>query len=210
VVEEAPAPSISERMRRALHDSAVRFAKSIAYENLGTVEFIVDADSEEFFFLEVNCRIQVEHPVTEALTGRDLVAMQLRIAAGEPLGLEQRDVTLTGHAVQARLNAEDVAHAFTPSPGTLSLFSIPERDGLRVDTYCLAGASVPPFYDSLLAKLIAHGPDREAAIATLTDALDDTDIEGVETNRTLLITVLGHPDFRAARVSTDWLTRVLA
>jgi acetyl-CoA carboxylase biotin carboxylase subunit len=210
VIEEAPAPSISDPTRHALHQAAVRFARSINYTNLGTVEFVVDADTEEFFFLEVNCRIQVEHPVTEAVTGHDLVAMQLRIADGRRLGLEQRDVALTGHAIEARLNAEDVAHAFRPSPGTLSLFSIPGLDGLRVDTHCRPGASVPPFYDSLLAKLIAHGSDRQAAIDTLINALDDTDVEGVETNRALLISVLGHPDFRGARVTTDWLTRVLA
>jgi acetyl-CoA carboxylase, biotin carboxylase subunit len=210
VIEEAPAPTLTDATREALRAAGVTFARAINYRNLGTVEFIVDAGTEEFFFLEINCRIQVEHPVTEAVTGRDLVALQLQIADGEPLGFGQDDVSLNGHAIEARLNAEDVTHDFRPSPGTLSLFSVPERPGLRTDTHCRPGAKVPPYYDSLLAKLIAHGPDRDAAIATLLEALEEVDVEGVETNRALLVSVLGHPDFRAATVTTDWLMKVLA
>jgi acetyl-CoA carboxylase biotin carboxylase subunit len=210
VVEEAPAPGLDPPLRAAITEAAVHLGEALGYRNLGTVEFILDVQSGDFYFLEINCRIQVEHPVTEAVSGRDLVALQLRIADGRPLGFAQRDVSLSGHAIECRLNAEDVAHGFRPSPGTLSLFSIPERPSLRVDTHCYTGAVVPPFYDSLLAKLIAHGPDRDAAIDTLLDVLEDVDVEGVETNRTLLLSVLGHPDFRRVAVSTDWLERALA
>jgi acetyl-CoA carboxylase biotin carboxylase subunit len=209
VIEEAPAPLLEPAARDAMHDDALRFARAIGYRNLGTVEFVVDSESGEHYFLEINCRIQVEHPVTEAVTGRDLVALQLQIATGEPLGFAQADVALDGHAVECRLNAEDVARGFMPSPGTLSLFSIPELPRLRVDTHCFPGAVIPPYYDSLMAKLIAHGADRDAAIDTLIEALEDLDVEGVETNRTLLISVLGHDDFRRGAVSTDWLERAI-
>jgi len=210
IVEESPAPALSVHTRDALHGAAVAFARAIGYRNLGTVEFVVDAVTEEFFFLEINCRIQVEHPVSEAVTGRDLVALQLQIADGRPLGFAQEDVSVAGHAIECRLNAEDVTQGFQPSPGTLTLFSVPQHRGLRVDTHCQPGAVVPPYYDSLLAKLIAHAPDRDGAIAILLDALEDVDVEGVETNRTLLLGVLGHPDFAAAKVTTDWLERALA
>ena len=199
----------SARVRRSTPRRST-FARAIGYRNLGTVEFILDSDTDEFFFLEINCRIQVEHPVTEAITGRDLVALQLQIADGQPLGFTQDEVLLDGHAIECRLNAEDVTQDFMPSPGMLTLFAIPQRPELRVDTHCYAGAVVPPYYDSLLAKLIAHAPDRDAAIGSMLDALEDVDVEGVETNRALLISVLGHPDFRAGAVSTDWLERVVA
>jgi acetyl-CoA carboxylase, biotin carboxylase subunit len=209
VIEEAPAPALEPGARAAIHDAAVRFATAIGYRNLGTVEFVVDADTGEHYFLEINCRIQVEHPVTEAVTDRDLVALQLNIADGEPLGFGQDDVSLQGHAVECRLNAEDVARGFLPTPGTLSLFSVPELPGLRVDTHCQAGVAIPPYYDSLMAKLIAHGADRDAALDVLVEALEDLDVEGVETNRTLLISVLGHNDFRRGAVTTDWLERAI-
>ena len=210
VVEEAPAPALSPDTRAQLQESAVAFAQRIGYRNLGTAEFVIDAGSGAAYFLEVNCRIQVEHPVTEAVTGLDLVAMQLRIADGERLEIDQDDVRVDGHAIECRLNAEDPAHGMRPSPGTITLFAVPQRHGLRVDTHCQAGAVVPPYYDSLLAKLIAHGEDRAHAIHVLLDALEDLDVDGVETNRTLLIGVLGHPDFRDGAVTTTWLEHVLA
>jgi acetyl-CoA carboxylase, biotin carboxylase subunit len=209
LIEEAPAPALDPVARDAIRDAAVRFARAIGYRNLGTVEFVVDSDTGEAYFLEVNCRIQVEHPVTEAVTGRDLVALQLRVADGRALGFTQDEVTLDGHAVECRLNAEDVTRGFMPSPGTLSLFCVPDLPGLRVDTHCHAGALIPPYYDSLMAKLIAHGADRDAALDVLIDALEDLDVEGVETNRTLLISVLGHDDFRRGAVTTDWLARAI-
>jgi acetyl-CoA carboxylase biotin carboxylase subunit len=210
VLEEAAAPGLTADTREALRAAAVAFAQAIGYRNLGTVEFVLDADSGQFSFLEINCRIQVEHPVTEAVTGCDLVAMQLQIADGEPLAFSQDEVRFDGHAVECRLNAEDVAHGYVPTPGTLSLFSVPELKGLRVDTHCEAGTVVPPYYDSLLGKLIGHAPNRDAAIDLLLEALEEVDVDGVETNRMLLISVLGHPDFRAGAVSTDWLERAMA
>jgi acetyl-CoA carboxylase biotin carboxylase subunit len=209
LIEEAPAPLLEPETREAICAAAVRFATAIGYRNLGTVEFVLDADTGKHYFLEINCRIQVEHPVTEAVTGRDLVALQLHVADGDPLGFTQDDVHLDGHAVECRLNAEDVAHNFMPSPGTLSLFAVPESPQLRVDTHLCAGAVIPPYYDSLMAKLIAHAEDREGAIDVLLEALEDLDVEGVETNRALLISVLGHEQFRIGGVTTDWLARAI-
>jgi acetyl-CoA carboxylase biotin carboxylase subunit len=209
LIEEAPAPALDPAVRDGIRDAAVRLARSIGYRNLGTVEFVVDSETGEHYFLEINCRIQVEHPVTEAVTGRDLVALQLHIANRSPLGFTQEEVVLDGHAVECRLNAEDVARGFMPSPGTLSLFWVPELSGLRVDTHCYPGAVVSPYYDSLMAKLIAHAADRDAALDVLMEALEDLDVEGVETNRTLLISVLGHDDFRRGAVTTDWLERAI-
>jgi acetyl-CoA carboxylase biotin carboxylase subunit len=205
VIEEAPAPSITPAQRDALTSAAVAFARAIGYVNLGTVEFMVDARSGEFFFLECNCRIQVEHPVTEEVTGRDLVAEQLRIAGGEPLSFGQDDVSVSGHAVEARLTAEDVAHGFRPSPGRLSRFAVPDVANLRVDTHCADGTLIPPYYDSLMAKLIGRGPDRASAVGVLSEALARLEVEGVQCNRTLLCCVLAHEDFIAGAVTTGWL-----
>jgi acetyl-CoA carboxylase, biotin carboxylase subunit len=208
VIEEAPAPSITAEQRDALTSAAIAFARAIGYVNLGTVEFMVDARTGEHFFLEMNCRIQVEHPVTEEVTRRDLVAEQLRIAAGEPLSFTGDDVTVDGHAVEARLTAEDVSNGFRPSPGRLERFFVPDLDGLRVDTHCAEGTLIPPYYDSLMAKLIGRGPDRATAIGVLAEALDRLEVEGVETNRALLLEVLGSDDFAAGAVTTRWLEEV--
>ena len=156
----------------------------------------------------MNCRIQVEHPVTEAVTGVDLVCEQLRIAAGEPLSIAQRAIRSTGHAIECRLTAEDPRDGFRPSPGTIARFSIAPRPGLRVDTHCEAGALVSPFYDSLLAKLIVRGEDRERAIGLMLEALDGTEVDGVRTNRELLRAAIGHPEFVAGPVDTGWLERL--
>lgn len=205
VIEEAPAVDLDPGVREALCEAAVRFAEAIGYRNLGTVEFIVDSERDEFFFLEMNCRIQVEHPVTELVTGLDLIALQLQIAAGEELGFSQDQVTFDGHAIECRLNAEDVKHGFRPSPGRLSTFAVPEFPQLRTDTHCYPGALISPYYDSLLAKLIAHASDRDAAIEVLLDALAKIQIEGVETNRALVALILEDPDFRTGAVTTNWL-----
>jgi acetyl-CoA carboxylase biotin carboxylase subunit len=205
VIEEAPAPSITPQQREALTSAAVAFARAIGYVNLGTVEFMVDAATGEHFFLECNCRIQVEHPVTEEVTGRDLVAEQLRIAAGEPLSFAQAEIELHGHAVEARLTAEDVEHGFRPSPGRLERFAVPDVEGLRVDTHCADGTLIPPYYDSLMAKLIGSGPDRATAVGVLSEALERLEVEGVRTNRTLLRDVLAHEDFANGAVTTRWL-----
>ena len=210
LVEESPAPELSDAARAAIHRAAVEFAEAIGYRNLGTVEFVVDADTEEFFFLEMNCRIQVEHPVTEVLTGRDLVGLQLRVAGGAPLDFDQDDVRFDGHAIECRLCAEDPARGFQPSPGTLRRFSVPELPGLRVDTHCAAGVTIPPYYDSLMAKLIAGAPTRDRSLELLLEALEETEVEGVETNRALLSSVLQRPEFQAGAVTTDWLERAIA
>jgi acetyl-CoA carboxylase biotin carboxylase subunit len=210
VIEEAPAPNLSADTREALRSAAVTLTRAIGYRNIGTVEFIVDSDSREFFFLEVNCRIQVEHPVTEAVTGCDLVAEQLTIADGRPLSLSQDEVVFEGHAVEARLTAEDVANGFMPSPGRLTRFAVPALPGLRVDTHCHDGTLIPPYYDSLLAKLIGHGENREAAVGVLLQALEGLEVEGVQTNRSLLASVLAHEDFATGAVTTRWLEEAIA
>jgi len=203
LIEEAPAPSLTGETRAALAQAAVAFARAIGYRNLGTVEFVVDVATDELFFLEMNARIQVEHPVTEAVTGRDLVADQLTIAAGRPLGLAQEELALDGHAIECRLTAED--ERFRPSPGTVTRFAVPELANLRVDTHIEAGAEISPYYDSLMAKLIAHGEDRDAALAVLRAALAGLEVDGVQTNRALLASVLAHEDFAAGAVTTGWL-----
>jgi acetyl-CoA carboxylase biotin carboxylase subunit len=210
LIEEAPAPFLPAETIEALHAAAVALASAIGYRNLGTVEFVVDAATGEFFFLEVNCRIQVEHPVTEAVTGRDLVVEQLRIAGGEPLSLGQEDARLSGHAIECRLTAEDVSNGFMPTPGRVTRFAVPELDGLRVDTHCETGTLIPPHYDSLMAKLIGHAGDRETALELLLEALEGLEVEGVETNGALLATVLAHPDFATGAVTTRWLEEAIA
>jgi acetyl-CoA carboxylase, biotin carboxylase subunit len=205
LIEEAPAPSLADATREAIRTAGVTFARAIGYRNLGTVEFLLDADADEFFFLEMNCRIQVEHPVTEAVTGYDLVGKQLELAAGEPLGIAQPDVAISGHAVECRLTAEDVSAGFRPSPGRLTRFELPEAANLRVDTHCEEGTVIPPYYDSLMAKLIGVGSERPEAVDVVRQALDGLRVEGVETNRELLASVLAHDDFARGAVTTRWL-----
>jgi acetyl-CoA carboxylase biotin carboxylase subunit len=215
LIEEAPAPGLPEPLRAELHAAAVRLGRHLGYRGAGTVEFLVDADSAntgrgEFYFLEVNARIQVEHPVTEAVTGIDIVAEQLAIAEGRPLRLKQADVTYAGHAIEVRLNAEDPASDFRPSPGTVTRAVFPVGAGVRVDTHLQAGASVPPYYDSLLAKVIARGGDREGALRTLRRALDQCVLDGVTTNLGLHRALLADAEFTAGGVDTGYLARWLA
>ena len=210
LVEEAPAPRLDVMLREQLLDAGVAFAAAIGYRNLGTVEFVVDVAAERFHFLECNCRIQVEHPVTEAVCGLDLVALQLAIADGEPLPLQQHQVSFDGHAIECRLVAEDPARDFTPSPGRVTRFAVPTLPGLRIDTHCRDGTLIPPYYDSLMAKLIAHGADREGALATLREALDTLEVTGVATNRELLARIVADPRFVAGEVTTTWLEELLA
>jgi len=209
VIEESPAPGLPDATRDALCEAAIAFARRISYRNVGTVEFVLDAASGEFFFLECNCRIQVEHPVTEAVTGVDLVCEQLRIAAGEPLSVAQDDVRVDGHAIECRLTAEDPERGFQPSPGRITRFAVPALPGLRVDTHCEDGTFVAPYYDSLLAKLIAHGRDRAHAITILSAALEGLECDGVRTNRDLLARVLADGEYAAGAVTTTWLEGAL-
>ena len=205
LIEEAPSPAIDDAMRAELADAAVRLAKRVSYEGAGTVEFVYDEDGRRAYFLEMNTRIQVEHPVTEMVTGRDLVAEQIRVAAGAPLSFAQHEVAMRGHAIECRINAEDASRGFAPGPGDIAHWHLPEDEGLRVDTHCFAGYRVPPFYDSLLAKVIAWGPDRGAALARMATALEASRIEGVPTTVPFHREVLAHDDFRAARVTTRWV-----
>jgi len=209
VVEEAPAPGLPDPLRAGLLAAAVRFARHIGYRSLGTVEFLVDVARQEFYFLEMNARIQVEHPVTEAITGLDLVALQLAIAEGKPLPMTQGDIRLSGHAIECRLNAEDVANAFMPSPGRVTQAWFPSMPGLRVDTHMQPGAMIPPYYDSMVAKLIAHGETREAAIAVMQAALRTIVLEGVKTNAPLHSAIMADPAFQAGGVDTTYLAGLL-
>jgi acetyl-CoA carboxylase biotin carboxylase subunit len=210
VIEEAPAPVLGADVRAALRHAGVEFARAIGYRNIGTVEFVVDAETGRFYFLEMNCRIQVEHPVTEMVCGIDLVALQLRLADGQPLGIDQHAVRFDGHAVECRLVAEDPARGFAPSPGRIDRFVVPAIAGLRIDTHCRPGALIPPFYDSLIAKIITHGADRPSALATMADALRGIEVTGVSTNRDLLQHLIGHDVFVSGRSTTKWLEEALA
>ena len=209
LVEEAPASALSSGLREQLAASAVAVGRELDYCGAGTVEFLVDLDRDEFSFLEVNTRVQVEHPVTEAVTGIDIVREQLRIATGAPLCFGQDDVSIRGHAIECRINAESVADGFVPSPGTITRWMPPQGDHIRVDTHVFDGYEVPPYYDSLIAKLIVWGTDRGAAIASTIDALDAFAIEGIDTTRDLHRAVLAHDDFQQDAISTRWLETTL-
>ena len=215
LIEEAPAPGLHDELRDRLRRAAVTLGEHLRYRGAGTVEFLVDADSTSrrggaFYFLEVNARIQVEHPVTEAVTGIDIVAEQLAIAEGRPLRVKQADVTFNGHAIEVRLNAEDPLLDFRPSPGTVTRAVFPAGTGVRVDTHLQAGATVPPYSDSLLAKVIARGSDRARSLATLRGALDRCVVDGVTTNLELHRALLTDPEFMSGGVDTSYLARWLA
>jgi acetyl-CoA carboxylase biotin carboxylase subunit len=207
ILEEAPTPALSEEARRRLCESAVRAAVAAGYENVGTLEFLVDRDGNAYF-IEINCRIQVEHPVTEALTGIDMVRTQIRIAAGEPLGFSQADVQLRGHAIEFRINAEDPEHDFRPSAGVVERYLVPGGPGVRMDSHVFAGYEVPPYYDSLLGKLIVWGPDRATAIARARGALDELLIDGLVTNIPIHQALLTSEPFLEGRMTTNLLDRV--
>ena len=207
LVEESPAPALDAALRRRLHDAAVQFSRRLDYRGAGTVEFLVNAARGEFYFLEMNARIQVEHPVTEMITGVDLVAAQLAIAAGEGLPLRQDDVRMDGAAIECRINAEDPAADFRPSPGRVSEAVWPGGEGIRVDTHITTGSMVPPFYDSLLGKIIACGRDRETARRRLAAALAATRITGVSTNLAFQSAIIADSEFAAGGVDTGFLLR---
>jgi acetyl-CoA carboxylase biotin carboxylase subunit len=206
LVEESPSPGLSAKTREKLCEAAVRLAGDAGYTNAGTVEFLVDR-KETFYLLEVNARIQVEHPVTEMVTGIDLVQQQIRIAAGESLGMRQRDVPERGSAIECRINAEDPQNDFRPSPGRLEKFCVPGGPGVRVDTHCCEGWTISPHYDSMIAKLIIHRPTRAAAIATARRALAEFTIEGVKTTVPLHREIMANTDFNTGRVDTGWVER---
>lgn len=202
LVEEAPAPAIPADKRAAIEAAAVNLTRHLKYRGAGTVEFLVDAETFDFYFLEMNARIQVEHPVTEEITGVDLVEQQLLIADGNRLSLTQEMVQTDGHAIEVRLNAESWAHDFRPSPGTTVRAAWPVGEGVRVDTHMPRGGVVPPFYDSLIGKLIVRGSTREEAVARLTSALDRLEIEGISTTADLHRAIMRDPRFQAGSVDT--------
>jgi acetyl-CoA carboxylase, biotin carboxylase subunit len=205
LIEEAPSTALTEKQRRRLGGTVVDAARAVQYTNAGTFEFIMD-QSGNFYFLEVNTRLQVEHPVTEFITGQDIVKEQIRVAAGERLTFKQGDVAFSGHAIECRINAED-PDTFTPSPGVIHAFSVPGGPGIRIDTFAHAEATISPYYDSLIAKMIAWGRDRQEAVARMRRTLEMTVIEGVKTTIPLHLKILSDPDFLAGRLSTSFMER---
>ena len=209
LIEETPAPGLSENLRARILEAAVQFAKQMQYRSAGTVEFLVDSEREAFYFLEMNARIQVEHPVTEAVTRVDLIAEQIAIAEGRGLRLTQDEVRFEGCAIECRINAEDPARDFQPSPGTVRAAVWPAGESIRVDTHIVSGSCIPPFYDSLLAKIIAHGPDRPVTLSRMRRAIGGTHIEGVTTNLAFHAEILAYPEFERGGVETAFLARFL-
>ena len=208
VIEEAPSAVVDADLRRRMGEAAVRLALSAGYVNAGTVEFLVD-EQRNFYFLEMNTRLQVEHPVTELVTGLDLVHMQLRVAMGEPLGITQSDIMLRGHAIECRIYAEDPENNFFPSPGLITRLNEPAGPGIRIDSGVYAGWTVPLDYDPMLAKLVAFALTREAAIDRMLRALDEYIVGGIRTNISLFRRILEDSDFRAAAIDTGYLERLL-
>jgi acetyl-CoA carboxylase biotin carboxylase subunit len=207
IIEEAPSPAMDDASRARLRDLAIRSVVAAGYESAGTLEFLLDKDGS-YYFIEINCRIQVEHPVTEMLTGVDLIVEQIRAAAGERLSLRQEDVALRGHAIEFRINAEDPSDGFAPQTGVVERLQLPGGPGVRVDTHLYEGYEVPPFYDSLLAKLIVWGEDRQQAVARSRRALAEFTVDGVKTNLPFHRGIIDNAAFLDAEVSTNLLDRV--
>ena len=206
VLEEAPCDVISPELRRRMGDTAVRAAKAVGYENAGTIEFLLDKD-RNFYFMEMNTRIQVEHPVTEMVTGMDLIKEQIRVAAGEPLSVTQEDVTIKGHAIECRINAENPSKNFMPCPGLITNVHIPGGNGVRVDTHIYSDYKVPANYDSMLMKLIVYDKDRESAIAKMRSALGEVVIEGIETNINFQYEILENDAFQEGDTDTSFIEK---
>jgi acetyl-CoA carboxylase, biotin carboxylase subunit len=208
LIEESPSIAVSDKVRRKMGATVVDAARAVQYTNAGTFEFLMDAKGN-FYFMEVNTRVQVEHPVTEWVTGIDIVKEQIRVAAGERLSFKQSDITFTGHAIECRINAEDPV-TFVPSPGTIHAFSIPGGPGVRVDTAAHAECIIPPHYDSMIAKIIVHGRDRQEAIARMKRTLEMSVVEGIRTSIPLHLRILNDADFVAGRMSTHFMERFQA
>ena len=205
LIEEAPARCLTPELREQMGQAAVRAARAVGYEGAGTVEFLLDGDGEHFYFMEMNTRIQVEHGVTELITGVDLVREQLRIASGLPLSLTQDQVALTGHAIECRINAEDFKAGFRPCPGTTKFLHFPGGPGVRVDSLLYNGYSVSPYYDSLVAKVIVHAPTRLEAIRRMRRALEEMIIDGYPTTADFCHLIMYHPDFIKGQYDTGFL-----
>jgi len=207
LVEESPSPAMNEKLRKKMGDAAVKCAKAANYRGVGTVEFLLDK-SGEFFFMEMNTRIQVEHPVTELVTGMDLIKEQIRVACGEKLKLKQEDVKLSGHSIECRINAEDPNNNFIPCPGKIEQLNLPGGPGVRVDTHIYSGYKISPYYDSMVAKLIVHGRDRAEAIKIMRRALDEFYISPIKTTISLQVQIMNHPDFVRGNVSTHFIEKM--
>src|SRR5215216_2107086 len=207
LLEEGPSVAVTDKMRRKLGGTVVDAARALQYTNAGTFEFLLD-DKGCFYFLEVNTRVQVEHPVTEFITGVDIVKEQIRIAAGERLSFRQGDVTFNGHAIECRINAED-PDTFAPSPGVVHAFSVPGGPGVRIDTFAHSECTISPYYDSMIAKVIVHGRDRQEAISRMRRTLEMTVIDGIKTSIPLHLRILADPDFIAGRLSTSFMERYM-
>ena len=207
LLEESPSPVLSEKVRRKMGSLVVDAAKAVQYTNAGTFEFLLDAEGK-FYYMETNTRLQVEHPVTEMVTGIDIVKEQIRIAAGERLSFRQSDITFTGHSIECRINAEDPV-TFAPSPGLIHAWSVPGGPGVRIDTFAHAECTVSPYYDSMIAKIIVHGRDRQEAIARMRRTLEMTVIEGISTSVPLHMKILNDPDFQAGRLGTGFMERFM-
>ncbi len=203
LIEESPCVALSDDLRRRIHETAVKGAQAIGYHSAGTMEFLVE--DEEFFFMEMNTRIQVEHPVSEMVTGRDLIKEQISVAFGEPLSLRQEDIEFRGHAIECRVNAEDPTRDFAPSPGVVSFFHLPGGAGVRVDSHVYQGYEISPYYDSMIAKIICHGPTRSEAIARMKRALEECVIDGVHTTLVFQQAILRDAKFLSADFSTRFL-----
>jgi acetyl-CoA carboxylase, biotin carboxylase subunit len=208
LIEESPSPALSVKLRDEMGKAAVRAAKAVNYINAGTIEFLL-TDEGKFYFMEMNTRIQVEHPVTEQVTGIDLIQEQIRIAAGEKLGYTQKDVQFRGHAIECRINAEDPTRDFAPSPGTVSLFVPPGGMGIRMDSHVYSGYKIPPYYDSMVGKLIVYGKDRKQALARCRRALDEFIVEGVHTTIPFAHHIVSNPDFAAGKYNTGFIDKLM-
>jgi acetyl-CoA carboxylase biotin carboxylase subunit len=208
LIEESPSPALTEKMRRKMGSVVIDAAKAVQYTNAGTFEFLMDATGH-FYFMEANTRLQVEHPVTEMVTGIDIVKQQIRIAAGERLPFKQGDVTFTGHSIECRVNAED-PETFVPSPGLIHAFSVPGGPGVRLETFAHPDCTISPYYDSMIAKIIVHGRDRKEAIARMRRTLEMTIIEGIKTTIPLHLKILQDPDFIQGNLSTSFMEKFLA
>ncbi len=208
-MEESPSVAIGKTLRHEIGSAAVRAAKSVNYENAGTIEFLLDEKTVQFYFMEMNTRIQVEHGVTEMVTGTDLIIEQIRVAMGEPLSFTQEEVTPRGHAIECRINAEIPEKNFMPSPGVVKHLHLPSGNGVRVDTGLYTGYRIPSEYDSMIAKVIVHAPDRDAAIQKMRSALDEMVILGVETNLDFQYRIMKNPEICEGNADTGFIERLL-
>lgn len=206
IIEETPSTAIDEKLRNKMGESAIKAAKVAGYTSCGTIEFLVDSD-KNFYFMEMNTRIQVEHPITEERTGIDIVKAQIKIAAGEPLKIKQKNVTFKGHSIECRINAENPNKNFMPCPGTITGLNLPGGNGIRIDTAIYEGYTIPPSYDSMIAKIITHGDTRNEAISKMKRALEETVIEGVDTNLDFLFKIIKNPNFIRGNFDTSFIQK---